>query len=55
MEGNAQDCKKDKISKSDQSTSTHFMAWRKRMSAINTRIHQFTGDTTGERQNLFTS
>lgn len=55
MEGNAQDCNKDKISKSDQTTFTHLMAWRKQTSALNTRIHQFTGDKTGERQNLFTS
>jgi hypothetical protein len=39
MEGNAQDCNKDKISKSDQTTSTHLMAWRKQMGAIKTRIH----------------
>ena len=55
MEGNAQDCNKDKVSTSDHPTSTHLMAWRKQMGAINTRNHQFTGDKTGERQNLFTS
>lgn len=30
-------------------------AWREQMSATNTRIHQFTGNKTGERQNVFIS
>jgi hypothetical protein len=31
------------------------LAWRKQISATNTRIYQFTGDKTGDRQNVFMS
>jgi len=30
-------------------------SWREQMSATNTRIHQFTGNKTGKRQNVFIS
>lgn len=38
-----------------QCVSPGASAWREQMSAINTRIHQFSGNKTGERQNVFIS
>jgi hypothetical protein len=58
MERGIQDYNKDKSSKSDQTTRTYILrhfGWRKQMGATNTRIHQFTGGKSGERQNLITS
>jgi hypothetical protein len=58
MEKDAQYYNIDKSSESDQTTSTYILRhfeWRKQMGATNIRTHQFTGDKTGERQNLLTS
>jgi hypothetical protein len=57
VERGAKDCKKDKNSESDDTTSTYISRQfgLEKTDECSTWTYQFTGDKTADRQNLFTS